>query len=155
MLDRVVGQLPHSGSLTDERSWSQDTQLEEYGGKQACLNGRSGLNAAAGTGPMGCADLCPKRILVGRVVDQTSRAVKHAQARSSSIALPSVNIPHSFVIQVSRLNAPVSVSKNLIHTDLSIAAGYVRYEGSDYNEGSAILVYDPKAKTLSGAQSLP
>lgn len=56
---------------------------------------------------------------------------------------------------VSRLKAPVKISQNLIDTELSIAAGYVRYGGSDYNEGSAILVFDPKAKTLSGAQGLP
>ena len=52
---------------------------------------------AAGTGPMKSAALCPKGILVGRVVDQTNRAVKHAQALFP-FGLSSVNIPHSFIM---------------------------------------------------------
>ena len=73
---------------------------------------------AAGTGPMKCAALCPKEILVGRVVDQTNRAVKHAQALFP-FSLSSVNIPHSFIM------SPVNVSQNLVRAELSIAAGYV------------------------------
>lgn len=53
------------------------------------------------------------------------------------------------------LKAPVKISQNLIPTELNIVAGYVESGGSDHNEGSAILVFDPKAKTLSGAQGLP
>lgn len=112
---------------------------------------------AAGTGPMKCAALCPKGILVGRVVDQTNRAVKHAQALLPS-SLSSVNILRSFIIHhsscVNRLQAPWHVSQNLVRTELSIAAGYVRYGGLNYSEGSAILVSGPKPKTLSGAQGL-
>ena len=74
-----------------------------------------------------------------------------ACASSASITLASVNIPHL----LRQVKAPVERSQNLLPTELSIVAGYVRDGGGDYDEGSAILVFDPKAKTLSGAQGLP
>ena len=71
------------------------------------------------------------------------------------MTLPSINIPHLFIIRVCRLKAPVNVPQNIVYTELVIAAGYVRYGGNDCGEDSAILVFDPQAKTPSGAQGPP
>lgn len=104
----------------------------------------------AGTGPMKCAALCPKGILVGRVVDQTNRAVKHAQALFP-FSLSSVDIPYLFIICESTPSSGAWISESRPRgVEYCRGLCILRYGRIDYS----ILVCGRKPKTLGGAQGL-